>query len=320
MTKLFSFLLFFSLILPLNSCQKQRTNIDSDIVNDKLISVTDASNYELKFNKIPEKIVCLHLSCIDILAGLNYPPVAVHHALLSLAQSDVYFGEDGKNIIPISAQQAELNLEQLLKIKPDLMVAHPNSYGNLREITNNLAPIFFIEVETYEDALNNLETFANLLDKQQEFIVAKNNFLNKLNNYKNQATKDKTVLVTNGIEGNFFIATQESLLGSLLADLAQYPWTVADNVPSAINWIQISYEEILRINPDVIFVIVQSPSPDLLDSLKNDGFWKELKAVKNNQVFPLEDTKIGGLTTGTRALSAVADEIMPLLYPDTLPQ
>jgi iron complex transport system substrate-binding protein len=315
MIKLLSFLLFFSLIIPLNSCQKQPSSIDNSISNnDKLISITDASNTVLKFKQIPQKIVCLHLSCIDILTELNHPPVAVHNALLSLAQSDIYFGEAGKNILPIGGY-GELNLEQLLKIKPDLIIGHIASYGNQRKTLSSIAPLFLIEVETYQDALNNLETFANLLNKQEEFTKAKSNFLDKINSYKNQATKDKTVLVTNGTEGNFFIATQESLVGSLLVELAQYPWTVGDNISSAINWINLSSEEILQVNPDVIFVLVKSPSPDLLNKLKKDSFWKELKAVKNNQVYALEDKKIGGLTTGTKSLSAFADEIMPLLYP-----
>jgi iron complex transport system substrate-binding protein len=315
MIKLLSFLLFFSLIIPLNSCQKKPSSIDNSISNnDKLISITDASNTVLKIKQIPQKIVCLHLSCIDILTELNHPPVAVHHALLSLAQSDIYFGEAAKNILPIGGY-GEPNLEQLLKIKPDLIIGHMASYGNQRETLSSIAPLFLIEVETYQDALNNLETFANLLNKQEEFTKAKSNFLDKINSYKNQATKDKTVLVTNGTEGNFFIATQESLVGSLLSELAQYPWTVGNNISSAINWINLSSEEILQVNPDVIFVLVKSPSPDLLNKLKKDSFWKQLKAVKNNQIYALEDEKIGGLTTGTKSLSAFADEIMPLLYP-----
>lgn len=317
MTKILSYFLFFTLIIPLNSCQKQSINSSKNTIDDHLITITDASGHELQFKTIPEKIVCLHLSCIDILAELNYPPVAVHHALLSLAQSDVYFGASGHNILPISGR-AEPNLEQLLKIKPDLIVGHMASYGSIRETLEAIAPVFLIEVETYEDAINNLEYFANLLQKEEEFISAKNRFFEKLNNYKNQVNQDKLVLVTNGIQGNFFIATQESLLGSLLVEIAQYPWSVEAKTPSAINWVNISYEEILRVDPDVIFVLVQSPSPNLLNNLKNDSFWKELKAIKNNQLFPLEDTKVGGLTSGTRGLSAVINEITPLLYPDIL--
>lgn len=318
MIKLFSFFLFFCLIIPLNSCQKQPKNIDNIIINnDNLISITDASNYVLKFDKIPEKIVCLHLSCIDILAELNHPPIAVHNMLLTLAQSDIYFGEKGKNIIPISGY-GEPNLEQLLKLKPDLIIGHLAGYASQRETLSSIAPIFLIEIETYEDALNNLEKFTNLLNKDEEFRVAKNQFITKLDNYKKQANNEKIVLVTNGYKGNFFIATKESLLGSILAELTNYPWSISDNNPSAINWVNLSSEEILIVNPDIIFVLVKSPSPDLLDTLKKDSFWQELKAVKNNQVYPLEEEKVGGLTTGTKSLSAFLDQVMPLIYSEEI--
>ncbi|AFZ54111.1 ABC transporter substrate-binding protein [Cyanobacterium aponinum UTEX 3222] len=314
MIKLFSFLLFFSLIIPLNSCQKQSLTVENNIINnDYLISVTDASNHELKFSKIPEKIVCLHLSCIDILAELNHPPIAVHNMLLNLAKSDIYFGEKGKNIIPISGY-GEPNLEQLLKLKPDLIVGHLAGYSSQRNTLDAIAPVFLIEIETYEDAIDNLEKFANLLNKDEEFKVAKNKFTAKLDNYKKQANNEKIVLVTNGYKGNFFIATKESLLGSVLDELTNYPWSISGNNPSAINWVSLSSEEILTINPDIIFVLVKSPSSNLLGDLRKDSFWQELKAVKNNQVYPLEEEKVGGLTTGTKSLSAFLDQIMPLIY------
>jgi iron complex transport system substrate-binding protein len=214
------------------------------------------------------------------------------------------------------AGYAEPNLEQLLSLKPDLIIGHLAQLASQRETLKPIAPLYVLEVESYTDAIENLNAIAQLTGRTEQAEIAVQAFQNKLNEYKEKSPKNQTVLVTNGTEGNFYVATDQSLVGSTLAEVANYPWKLSDQVPSAINWVAFSQEEILKINPDVILILVPSANPKRLAQLQQDAFWKELKAVKNSRVYELEDAQVGGLTTGTRSLSYLLDEMMPKLYPD----
>ncbi|WP_216820532.1 ABC transporter substrate-binding protein [Synechococcus sp. BDU 130192] len=313
------FLIVINLLL-VAGCQTVSRDInsstDSEITTDReKIVLQDASGTEVTLDKSPEKIICLHLSCVDILAELDLRPAGITEGLYDLSSSPVYFGEEAKDIAPISGR-GEPNIEQLLLIKPDLIIGHAAQYTSQQETLEKIAPLYVTEVYTITDAIDNLKAVAKLMGKTEQAEVSIQNFQNKLADYQNRSPKNLTVLLTNGTEGNFYVATDQSLVGSILAQVANYPWRLSGQIPSALNWVMLSQEEILTLDPDVIFILTPSANPNRLEQLQQDAFWKELKAVKNEQVYELEDVNVGGLTTGTRALTAFLDEIMPKLYPD----
>ncbi|MBD2314382.1 ABC transporter substrate-binding protein [Desertifilum sp. FACHB-1129] len=278
------------------------------------IRVTDASGTEIALVDSPQKIVCLHLSCIDTLAELDFPPIGVHNGLLSLANSQVYFSNPKHEFVPL-AGHAEVSLEQLLQLKPDLIMG-VLGLEYQRQRFQPIAPLYVLQVESYQDALENLKAVGALIGRTERAEIAAQAFLDKLNTYKAKAPKNRTVLLTNGTTGRFFIATDRSLVGSALAELVQYPWELSDRIPSAINWAQFSQEEILKIDPDVIFILVANPQPNRLEELRKHSFWQGLKAVRNGEVYELSDDLAGGLSSGTRSLSALLDAMMPKVYPD----
>ncbi|MGD2183270.1 ABC transporter substrate-binding protein [Lusitaniella coriacea] len=293
----------------------QSSSPESTVSNLNTVTVVDASGTEIKFSRKPERIVCLHLSCFDILAELDVLPIAVHHLLHPLASSPIYFGEAGQDLISISGF-GEPNLEQLLRLKPDLIIGHAAQLSSQREILKPIASLYVLEINDRQDAIDNLRAIAKILNRQTDAEKAIFRFSEKFEKYQEKSPRNQTVLVTNGTKGNFYTATDRSLLESVLAKVAQYPWSISTQVPSAINWVNFSQEKILTVNPDVIFVLVPSRSQNFQQQLRTDSFWKELKAVKEGRVYIIENHSVGGLTTGTRSLSSLLDEMMPKIYPD----
>jgi iron complex transport system substrate-binding protein len=280
----------------------------------KSLTIKDASNTEITFTQTPQKIICLHLSCIDILAELGIEPLGVHNRLHHLAVNPIYFGKE-KDFVKI-AGFAEPNLEQLLFLQPDLVIGHVAQLASQRQTIEKVAPLFLLDVTTYQDTIENLQTIGKITGKTAEAEAAIQVFLAKLQKYKAKSPKNQRVLVTNGTTGTFYVASDKSLVGSTLAELAEYPPSPSQDNFSAINWMTLSQEEILRLDPDVIFVLVPSASQDFLAQLQNHGFWQSLKAVKTGRIYQIEEAQVGGLTTGTRSLSRLLDEIMPKLYPN----
>ncbi|MEA5451745.1 ABC transporter substrate-binding protein [Leptolyngbya sp. CCNP1308] len=280
------------------------------------IALADASETTVTLPQPAERIVCLHLSCIDILAELDLVPLAVGHPRLAdWAKSPIYFGEAASQIAIVGGP--EPNLEALLALRPDLIIGYRGQVDGLRATLAPIAPLFLLEVSSAEQAIANLHQVGQLTDRAAAAEVAAQTFRDRLAAHQDQAQRDRTVLVTNGTQGTFYVATRESLVGSTLAELVDYPWSLGDRTPSAINWAVFSTEHILQVDPDVIFVLVPDPAPDLRATLAQDAVWGNLTAVKAGQLYDLSDAEVGGLTTGTRSLSHLLNAIMAHLTSDS---
>ncbi|WOD36936.1 ABC transporter substrate-binding protein [Nodosilinea sp. E11] len=280
------------------------------------IALADVSGTTVTLPQPAERIVCLHLSCLDILAELDLVPLAVGHPRLAdWAKSPIYFGEAASQIAIVGGP--EPNLEALLGLRPDLIIGYRGQVDGLRATLAPIAPLFLLEVSSTKQAIANLHQVGQLTDRAAAAEAAAQTFRDRLAIHQTQAQRDRTVLVTNGTQGTFYVATRESLVGSTLADLVDYPWALGDRTPSAINWAVFSTEHILQVDPDVIFVLVPDPAPDQVAGLAQDAVWGNLTAVKAGQLYALSDAEVGGLTSGTRSLSHLLDAIMAHLTPDT---
>lgn len=170
------------------------------------------------------------------------------------------------------------------------------------------------------DAVANLQAMGKILGESEKAEAAAWHFLDKLTAYRAQSPRTHTVMVMAGTPSRYFVATDESLVGSTLAELTPYPWPLGYNSPSAVNWTTYSFEEILCVDPDFIFIINSSRAPDLISGLKTHRLWQNLTAVKRDRVFALDDEQIGGLSSGTRSLGQLLDEMMTTMYPDVFPK
>jgi iron complex transport system substrate-binding protein len=303
-------LLTLSTGLWLTACQSPPA--EQVTTPDSAIALVDASGTTVTLPQPAERIVCLHLSCLDILAELDLVPVAVGHPRLAdWAKSPIYFGEAAAQIAIVGGP--EPNLEALLGLRPDLIIGYRGQVDGLRETLAPIAPLFLLEVSTAEQAIANLHQVGQLTDRAAAAEVAAQTFRDRLAVHQAQAQRDRTVLVTNGTQGTFYVATRESLVGSILAELVDYPWSLGDRIPSAINWAVFSTEHILQVDPDVIFVLMPDPAPDLGATLAQDAVWGNLTAVKAGHLYALSDAEVGGLTSGTRSLSHLLDAIMARL-------
>jgi len=304
----FAWLPLMSLLL-LTACRSTQTTHAPEPASVNAMTLTDASGTAVTLPQPAERIVCLHLSCIDILAELGIVPLAVGHPRLAdWAKSPIYFGEAANQIAVVGGPEPKL--EALLGLRPDLIIGYRGQVDGLRETLASIAPLFLLEVSSTEQAIANLHQLGQLTAHTAAAEVAAQTFRDRLTAHQEQARRDRTVLVTNGTQGTFYVATRESLVGSTLAELVDYPWSLGDRTPSAINWAVFSTEHILQVDPDVIFVLVPAPSPASVAALAQDAVWGHLTAVKAGQLYELSDAEVGGLTTGTRSLSQLLDAIM----------
>ncbi|WNS40787.1 ABC transporter substrate-binding protein [Paenibacillus sp. MMS20-IR301] len=283
--------------------------------------MVDASGAKLEFDSKVEKVACVVSLCVDIMAELGMVPAAIGESgVRTIATAEEFYGEQGTTFPSIGGSFFEPNLEDIITVKPDLVIGLLGAHDSLREGLAGVVPVYLAQPKTYTDSITLLETMGKLTGRTGEAKAAAERFLGKLDEAKQKAPKDKKALIMYGSDVNFSIVTDSGLGGSVLKEISHYPFKVNDpsEDPYGEGSIQYSLEKLLEENPDVIFVESYSYSPGtkaLSGQMQELPLWSKLKAVQEQNVIEVR-SPIWGDGRGTRSLGILIDEALEALYPD----
>jgi iron complex transport system substrate-binding protein len=120
-----------------------------------------------------------------------------------------------------------------------------------------------------------------------------------------------TSLCMSGVDANFDVSTESSLLGSVLGLVGNYPWPETAGGSHEPGTATYSLEEILQTDPDVIFVstirVTPEPPTPISELLAGDPVWGRLEAVRNGHVNEV-NALIWATGRGTRSLGIVLEQ------------
>ncbi|VAW82955.1 Vitamin B12 ABC transporter, substrate-binding protein BtuF [hydrothermal vent metagenome] len=187
--------------------------------------------------------------------------------------------------LPIVGGYESLNLEAILALKPDLLVAWKS--GNFQMHVERLAdlgiPVFYSEPRQLEDIATNLERLGQLAGTEHEATAAAKQFRQRLGDLS-QRYADQTPLRTfyqiwhqplMTINGEHLISQVITLCGghNIFSDLSAL-------APS------VDREAVLRADPEVIIASgMAKQQPQWLDDWKQ---WSQLTATRLNQLYFIE--------------------------------
>jgi iron complex transport system substrate-binding protein len=288
---------------------------------DGTLSLVDDTGTELVFDRPVERVACVVSLCIDLMAELGMEPIAIGESgVRTIATQPEFYGERGLEFASIGGSFFEPNLEDLVTVKPDLVIGLKGVHDALREGLTGVAPILLANPASYSDSLALLEAVGRVTGKTVEAKAAADAFLAKLEAAKEASPKDEKALIMYGSDVNFAIVTDSGLGGTVMKEIADYPWKVTDpsEDPYGEGSIPYTLEKLLQENPDAIFVESYSYSPGtkpLSEQLAELPLWSELKAVRDDRVVEVR-SPIWGDGRGTRSLGILIDEAMAFLYPE----
>lgn len=265
--------------------------------------------------KKPERIVCLFSSCVDNLAELGITPVGVDKIDGLVVTYPHFFGDKGKNIRVLSGNGYDVNIEDIASLKPDLVVGFAGPMDGLRASLKDIAPLWLVYPQSYQEALDVFRAMGRVTGRGGQAETAIANFQAKLAAYKAKSPKDKAFMVGIYDGKTFYPYVQGSILCGLLGEVANCPWKAEQATGTGV--VPYSTEQLLKADPEVLFIINFPGAPNkLTDSIKTDPVGKELKAVKNGQLY---DASLWYQSYGTRSLSFVLDDAMAKMYPQVFP-
>jgi iron complex transport system substrate-binding protein len=251
--------------LPLNSPSDLNTKI----------TVIDDDGIEHIFDQPVMRIVSLMPHATELLFEVG----AGDHVVGAVQYSD--YPEAAKKIPRVGGYSA-LNIEAIVALEPDLLIAWPEGNRN-RELDRLKAlglPILVSDPREFEDIANALAIYGKVTGKDTQAAVALADFNKKLTYLRNTYSKQEKVSVFYQVwnaplmtqNGNTFISRAIELCGgnNIFADL---PMTNP----------QVSIESILVADPQVIVASGMGQArPEWLDDWR---VYKSLQAVQKNNLF-----------------------------------
>lgn len=281
-------------------------------------TLTDASGTELQLPDRVERIACLTAICGDALAELDLQPVAYRDRLVV---DDRFWGPD-TDMVEITGAFGEENLEDVAAAGPDLVVGLLGAHDGLREGLEPIAPLLLVDPQSWQDSVEVLELLGELTGREEQAQTAAEAFTTALDDARAEAAERSggtpaTSMSVYGATDSLSVDSAATPVGSVLAELGEYPWD-GDLPGGYTSAVPVSLEEVVAVDPDVVFVQTFSfgaaEATPLSEELAADPVWSTLAAVQQGRVVEV-DPELWGTGRGTRTLTLVLDEALDLLYP-----
>lgn len=284
----------------LAACGTSSADDTSDSSNSaEPIGLTDDTGVEISLDGPVTRVACLTMICVDALTEVGVEPVAYREAL---ALDERFLGPDTE-AREITGGFGEENVEDIALATPDLVIGLAGAQDGLRAAVEEHAPLYLVDPKSWQDSVEFLRTVGTITgteEKAEEKAVA---FTERV---EAAPTSTLTTLSMYGEPGSLGVDSVETPVGSLLAEVSDYPWPAASD-PFA----SVAVEQVKKVDPDVIFAQAFSASDDtepLSDRLATDPVWAQLSAARADRVIEVE-AAVWATGRGTISLGLVLDTV-----------
>ena len=281
--------------------------------------VADSTVAVIRLKHPAQRIVCLSASGLDALLELGLEPVGGFHK--GVAERPEFYGEQPPQWIDVGSWLLP-NVAAIRRATPDLILGWQFPHRFYRWRLADIAPVYLMGGSGYEEAVLRLLDMACLTRRMAvaEAAIATLNQHLKTYHQRLQGQRYKTVLIMGGSTfSRYFncypVETQTGTLGSVLQQFTHFPWAKSDPQRGEPGLTYLSLEKMAIADPDVIFVQSYKPTAlPLSQQLANHPIWQQLKAVKTQQVYEIEQFWHWG--NGTRMIRLMLERLLPLIYPE----
>ncbi|MBX8943765.1 MULTISPECIES: iron-siderophore ABC transporter substrate-binding protein [Lysinibacillus] len=318
---LFTLLLTFALLLV--GCGEKTSNSSSSQENDK----AEESNTESKSSSreithamgtttiegTPTKIVTLYQGATDVAVAMGIKPVGV---VESWAEAPVYnYMKNELDGVAIVGQETQPNLEEIAKLKPDLIIASKVRHEEIYDQLSQIAPT--VAHETVFDFKGTAEMMGQAMNQEDKVKELLGDWDTRVADFQ---TKIKEKL---GDKWPFHVSVVNfradhariyvtGYAGSILSELGfQGPKNLTDDSLEIVKLTD--KESITQMNADVIYMFMENDETvkKTYEDWTNHPLWKELDAVKANQVYQVDEINwnlAGGITSANLMLDDIYDK------------
>lgn len=232
----------------------------------------------------PQRVVTLSLSTLGNVLALGVKPIGTTNEMYQEESSLTFFKGKTEGIKLVGLSQP--NLEATLLLKPDLIIG-VDWFKPIYPLLSKIAPTVLgkIDFPNWED---HFSFVADALGKQETEKALWERYYQRIEQLKlalgtRYQSKKISFIYVGSVQ--ISIDTKNSFAGSIIHDaLLQRP--VSQNIDAPYGSVDISLEELEKVDGDILFVTTYSSGgKQFLADKQQEPIWKSLKAVRENHVY-----------------------------------
>lgn len=307
-------ILLMTLIITITGCGKKVDTPSTKVPTNEVESTTsesftieDMAGREITFDKVPEKMVALLASDVEILYRLgveekiiavgefcNYPSEALEKEKITTGES--------------------LNIEQIVALQPDVVIIGKmaQTKDQNKKLEDAGIKVFVTDANSIEETYQSIDLLGKISGKSEEATKLIDDMKSDIQTIRNKASEkasNKTIYfeVSPLVYGLW--TTGKDTYMQELCDIVG-----AKNIFSDVTgWTEVSEEQVIDRNPDYILTVTMfyedgmTPTEEIL-SRKN---WSDITAIKNQGIISDETDMF--TRPGPRVVDA-AKTLYELLY------
>lgn len=203
------------------------------------------------------------------------------------------------------------SLEAIVALRPDLVLAAAiDRWETVNALTRLGIPVYTSDPHTVNDLLESVQKMAEVMGAEQRGAALAADLRSRLE-------KLQAKLADRPMEHVLFVVWEDPLITigqkTFIADALRYAGAESA-VLSDQDWPQLSFEEVVRLQPDYI---VLAPDPEItsaaaLADLRSRGGWRDLRAVELGHVAVMSDE----VNKPSPGLVDAIEELAQELHPD----
>ncbi len=273
-----------------------RMQEESEVAEESIYPVTyaDALGKQVVIEQEPERVISvMHVLYPDVLLSLGIVPVGIASADTQFSTWEAYQSYVEKHEFVDIGEPRNPNIEKILSLQPDLILAAANVHDALYDQLQAIAPVvYFDQRKMQTDRTYAVQEISKALGMQAQGEAVLAQVDEKIKEGRsalaNFTAKGETVLfATNYKNGNFGVYGQNIAPTNPGNGLGL---TVPDNYPEDITK-EISLEGLSVLNPDHLFIFLdksergQTIAEEELKAYEDSSVWNSIAAVKNGNVY-----------------------------------
>jgi iron complex transport system substrate-binding protein len=272
------------------------------------VTITDALDNEVTIEKQPEAIVSLIPSNTEIVYALG-----LGDAVVGVSDYDNY-PEDVNTKEKIGGM--EFNVEKIISLKPDLVLAHGSSAHNSESGLDQLrsAGITVVVIpnatsfESVYESIKLVGTITGTTDEAEEIVA---NMQTKLEEIKEKASainEKATVWVEVSPAPELYTTGQGTFMHEMIEAI-----NATNAAGEQEGWIMFTEEDAVTLNPDVIITTYGYYVENPKDQVLAREAWSEVPAIQNDRVYDIHSDLV--TRSGPRLIEGV-EELAEVVYPE----
>jgi iron complex transport system substrate-binding protein len=254
------------------------------------LTITDYFNKEIILETAPKKVAVLSGSHINIWYDLGGKSICTSNISDNLKILSKY--EDEIKGLPSVGEVYQVNLESIVKLQPDLIIAQVGCQNIAAEELSEMGfPVISVQLKNYQDVKNTYAAFGKILQKDDlanEKIATMEN--DRENLIAKKPKEEKTVVVLYLTSKSLAVKLDNSIAGDVCKSLGLK--NIASNLPAdtiGSESTPLDIEYIIQQNPDYVLVASMIANNDaaietMTKQFNENPAWKSVKAIQEGQV------------------------------------